>query len=723
MLNGLNLGPLHVASIDGDMLTALNSKTLAASGETMGDVDRQVLAYAYSCAMPASSSMELDIGGERWRFQGAVGLAPQWETAACDQDCQEWVSACILARTNQFGTPVELSLRGQHDALSVPPDVASEFTLREGSFYGNIFTASDSIAGDAYACAGGRGSAIWELTSRFCSALGDGCPIKTVADCNINEFACDVTNPACSSYTACSTWDASGHPTTCYSEFHLCGQAPAGTAYNRVITTYLKAPSPSCGNGICEDGEAETCAADCANHWANRYGSGCHEDAGGLSLDEAGNVCVAGRFIGDIEFGGATHSTGSDSEQDLFVASLSASGQPNWSRSMNASGDQAMARSIANDSSGNAIVAGHFSSTIDLGAGESSSEGFSFFVVKYAAADGGHIWSRVLETNKSIFGSSLEALPNIKVAIDSADGVVIAADFAGTLDLGISGNGNPTATSRDIVIARFDSAGVLDWHTRLDGTSDELVASLALDSSDNVIVAGSFKAEIKIGATTLIAPSSYRDGFVARLSSLGVAEWAVQVSGSEGASGINDVAVGEDGTVLLAGDFRGVVSITGGGELRSANNIESGLPSRDAFVGKLSSLGELVWIKSFGSGRTDIGQQIDWDGASSYIVSAVVTAEAGETVDVEGTLLDTGEYGDIALIRYASDGSAIHVTRRGSPVTEEPKGMVATDTGVILVGEFMGTLRFGGTYLTNKGGSWTDVKPADIFVTRIDQLP
>ncbi|MCP4444977.1 MAG: hypothetical protein GY811_06480 [Myxococcales bacterium] len=245
-LNGLNLGPLQTATIDSATLASLNSSTIGDSGETLGEIDRQILSYAYSCALPASSSMELEIGGETWEFQGALGLAPEWETGACDVECQEWVSACLLARTNQFGTPVELSLRGDHPALAVPVDVAEAFTLREGSFYGNVFTEGGEVAGQAYACAGGSGSAMWELTDRFCSRIGDGCPIDTVADCNINEFACDVHNAACSSYTACSDWDADGLPTTCHSEFHQCGQSPVGTSYSRVITAYLREPVAVC---------------------------------------------------------------------------------------------------------------------------------------------------------------------------------------------------------------------------------------------------------------------------------------------------------------------------------------------------------------------------------------------------------------------------------------------------------------------------------------------
>jgi len=723
-LNGLNLGPLQTVSIDSEALSALNSDAIASSGETLGEVDRQILAYAYSCALPSSSSMTLEIGGEPWEFTGQLGLAPEWETGACDVECQEWVSACLLARTNQFGLPVELSLRGNHPALQVPTEVAEAFTLREGSFYGNVFTEGADVAGQAYACAGGSGSAMWELTDRFCSAIGDGCPIETVADCNINAFACDVDNAACSSFTACSDWDNSGLPTTCYSDYHQCGQVPTGTGYSRVITAFLRTPQASCGNGICEEGEAEQCLDDCASHWARGFGSGCHEDSGGLARnDETGTIAVAGRFVGAMDFGGGALSTSGDTDRDLFVASLAADGSEIWSRAIDSAGTQAMARHVGIDSDGNVIVVGHVSDSIDLGDGDVTVSGFSYFIAKYSSATGTHIWSRVFEGSASIFGSSLANLPNVQVAIDSADGIILSGDFDGTVDIGLVG-GNPTASNnRDALIARFDSNGDLDWHHVVTGLGKEVVNSLAVDSNDRVVIAGSFTNTITIGGTTLSAPGTKHDGFVAQLSAVGVPLWAVQVGAGVGTNTVRGVAIGDGDEVLITGELQGTASIAGGQSIDTSINIDSGLASPDAFVAKLSATGVLQWNRSMGSGRVDRGHLASWNGSDSYVVALLMTADFGETVNVEGTLVDSGENGDIVLVRYSSDGTAVSVNQQASPVTEEPKGMVATSGGVVLAGEFMGTLKMSGTYVTNAGGSWIDVQPADLFVTTIHDLP
>src|SRR4029079_457496 len=130
----------------------------------------------------------------------------------CDETCQRWVSACVLARTNAYGVHVQISLRAPagapqaiRDALAVdnsPGGESDVYTLPEGVFYGNIFattpvntTTTGSCTTDTsgnvqcladgsiestpqyFACAG-PGSNIAADTKRFCSSQGDQDVIK-----------------------------------------------------------------------------------------------------------------------------------------------------------------------------------------------------------------------------------------------------------------------------------------------------------------------------------------------------------------------------------------------------------------------------------------------------------------------------------------------------------------------------------------------------------------
>ena len=65
------------------------------------------------------------------------------------------------------------------------------------------------------------------------------------------------------------------------------------------------------------------------------------------------------------------------------------------------------------------------------------------------------------------------------VAIDSADNIIVAG-FTGSD--GAGGN--------DVLIAKYNSAGALQWDRTLGGTGSDVGHAVAIDSADNIIVVG-----------------------------------------------------------------------------------------------------------------------------------------------------------------------------------------------------------------------------------------
>ena len=77
---------------------------------------RSMLRYLYSCAAPQGSKLTISdpFTHLQYQFWGGLGLCPSWvqERGSASQECQELVSACILARSNLFGVSVPMSLKG-----------------------------------------------------------------------------------------------------------------------------------------------------------------------------------------------------------------------------------------------------------------------------------------------------------------------------------------------------------------------------------------------------------------------------------------------------------------------------------------------------------------------------------------------------------------------------------------------------------------------------------
>ncbi|XXQ32846.1 Uncharacterized protein PBTT_03306 [Plasmodiophora brassicae] len=108
-----------------------------------------VLNYTVECALDPVQSVNVSISSRSYTFQGAHGLAPQWQVRELDQDAQEMVSACIIARMtfwDEVGIPV--SIRGNAPGLVPAGDEQLEFPVMEGAFWGNLFL-QDPVA---YTC-------------------------------------------------------------------------------------------------------------------------------------------------------------------------------------------------------------------------------------------------------------------------------------------------------------------------------------------------------------------------------------------------------------------------------------------------------------------------------------------------------------------------------------------------------------------------------------------
>lgn len=104
---------------------------------------RSTLKYLASCALDAQTVITARHDGVDYQFAGSIGLAPQWHARAMTEEEQHWVSACMLARTNYFGAPVEISLRTNFpspvEALSTWRETDRRFTQEEATFFGNLF--------------------------------------------------------------------------------------------------------------------------------------------------------------------------------------------------------------------------------------------------------------------------------------------------------------------------------------------------------------------------------------------------------------------------------------------------------------------------------------------------------------------------------------------------------------------------------------------------------
>lgn len=99
---------------------------------------------------------------------------------------QQWVSACLVARTNESGDELEIFVEGDDLMLGFGTDPA--FPMYEGAFFGNVFT--DPVS--KHACRGSaEGVAAAEQQGRSCTLSSDECGFTTFADC-MTDAGCEA---------------------------------------------------------------------------------------------------------------------------------------------------------------------------------------------------------------------------------------------------------------------------------------------------------------------------------------------------------------------------------------------------------------------------------------------------------------------------------------------------------------------------------------------------
>ncbi|HET6585151.1 MAG TPA: hypothetical protein VFG69_16955 [Nannocystaceae bacterium] len=179
-LNGLNavLGPeLPLTSLTSESVVELVPQRSFADSFV-----QDVLEYTVSCALAPEQSIEVPAGDTTRVYTGSLGLAPQWGEAGgqCDAACRGWVSACLIARTNDLGVSRPISLLGDHESLAPTADEAELFTIEEATYFGDLFAEPRTL----YAClpAGASGP------ERTCGDHPQDCAIAVLGEC---DAVCD----------------------------------------------------------------------------------------------------------------------------------------------------------------------------------------------------------------------------------------------------------------------------------------------------------------------------------------------------------------------------------------------------------------------------------------------------------------------------------------------------------------------------------------------------
>jgi len=176
--NALSANALSANALSANALSANALSANALTAKALKDpLAREFLKYVVSCALDDDTVIKMSIDGTTYSFPGSLGLEPQWgeRGGSCDQSCQRWITACVLARVDFLGIERPISVRGLNQGLKTTGKEAKDFPVREATYWGNVFAPGKPL----YACL----SPDKKDDVRVCGDSMQNCPMKVVGSC------------------------------------------------------------------------------------------------------------------------------------------------------------------------------------------------------------------------------------------------------------------------------------------------------------------------------------------------------------------------------------------------------------------------------------------------------------------------------------------------------------------------------------------------------------
>lgn len=304
--------------------------------------------------------------------------------------------------------------------------------------------------------------------------------------------------------------------------------------------------------------------------WVRIMGGSAYSDqATGVAYDATeSTVVLVGQFISTTNFnpGGTAmnyspNGTVTAGNSDIFIAKYNTSGICQWVRQIGAGNNSDVCNGVAIDNSGNIIIGGWYNNAnVNFNpAGTAVTRSISgtssdMYLAKYNNTG-------ILQWVLSMGGTNVTDAVN-GVATDGSGNVYAAGNFAGT-----SVNFNPggtavtyTATGTDAFVAKYNSAGVLQWGKPSGGSSSDRGRCVAVANDGTVVFGGQFNGtniNFNAGGTAYPLTSSSTDCFIMSYNSAGAPNWGMAVGGT-GSDDMKSFAVDNaSAKIFAAGQFNG----------------------------------------------------------------------------------------------------------------------------------------------------------------------
>ncbi len=371
---------------------------------------------------------------------------------------------------------------------------------------------------------------------------------------------------------------------------------------------------------------------------------------------------------------------------------------------------------ITLDNNGDIVAIGGFAGTADFDPGPGvfnlTAVASDAYVTKLNSV-GNLIWA------KSFSGSTGSSSP-YAVRTDINNNIYVTGSFTNVVDFdpgpgvfNLTENGSGPG---DIFIVKLNSSGSFIWAKRMGGPSNDYSFCIAVDAGANVYTVGQFTqtADFDPGPGTFNLVAAASAAFVSKLDMNGNFIWALHISNPSVANTIS-IILNPAGNLLI----NGWLMNTGDFDPGPGTFNMTSVGNRDAFLLKLSSAGNFIWVKQWSGPNNESPTSIALDNSGNiYSVggfSATVDFDPGPGI---ANLTSFAASNDAYIQKLDSNGIFKWAKQFGGTASDAASSII-TDSyyNVYSTGSFNTTADFdpgvGVFNLTSAGFS-------DIFISKLD---
>ena len=344
------------------------------------------------------------------------------------------------------------------------------------------------------------------------------------------------------------------------------------------------------------------------NQWATYFGKSSAPEGAGIVTDTAGNIYVVGATTSTsgIATPGAyqTVFAGGMYHGDAFLAKFNAAGALQWATYFGGSGEED-GQAIAIDKFSNLYITGitqSLSGIATTGAYQTSLADTTSIISgdAYLAkfnSSGAIQWATYYGGNAEddAYGAAVDTFDNIYLTGNTWSSSRVATP--GAYQTGFSGG----ATLGDAFLAKFNSAGALQWGTYYGGSGDEFGRAVTTDPKGNIYITGYTESTtgIATAGAHMLTFSGSTDCYLAKFNSAGAIQWGTYYGGNNGDAGFA-IASDDSANVYLTGYTSSPSGIaTPGGYLTTLPSIYGA-----GYLSKFNTSGVLQWGSYYAGGSS-----------------------------------------------------------------------------------------------------------------------